>query len=207
MALSPFPSCHSRGHIAWLPLPPNAECDEDGEAIRITGSRADRLSDKDILALRSLDTEIQLAIYSDGRVDICDESGVIMASTLTLKSAFIVAKAFYAAARHTWTQGQIEQERRASFQHGVTIKPGSTLDDDETANMPAGSVVYADGYVFQRRADKWVGQLGELAPTPRSGTFLGIIEHPFGSQLEVEDGEDDDGCDTGCPYDFEYCCE
>lgn len=208
MALSPFPSCAEGEHITWLPLPPGVEYDKDGETIRITNSRASGLSDKDILTLRALDTDLQLAIHSDGLVDICDDTGVIIASAMTLRGAFLVAKAIYAAARYTWTRGQIERERRISFQHGVSVKPGTELDGDEMANMPVGSVVYADGYVFQRRPDKWVGQLGEVAPTPRCGTFLGIIERPFGLE-PVEDGDSDldSLLETANPYGPHPCCE
>jgi hypothetical protein len=205
MATSPLPSCKTGETITWLSLPPDAKYDNAKDAISINGLRTRCLTDNEIKSMRAIDTSLQLAIHSDGPVDICDENGTVVASTRTLQAAFLVAKAIYAAARHTWTEEEIERERRIAFQHGVTIKAGDTLDDYETANMPRGSVVYADGYIFQRGLGKWVDQQGELAPIPHNGTFLGIVERPFGLP-PVDDDDDEDGYETGCPYGFYDCC-
>ncbi len=207
--MAKFPESDRGGSVAYISIHPNTKYDPASRSLSSPGMRRHLLSDEELGELRSIDSEYMVAMYSDtSEVDIYGDGATLIATAPDLQKAVVLVKAIYAASRHTWTSKQLDRERRIAFRHGVTITPGTMLDEHELDFLPARSVVEVDGWVLQRTIRGWVTQRGNKATAPTCGTFLGVIDRYFEAPFE-DDGDDDedDDYDTGCPYGFEDCCE
>jgi hypothetical protein len=172
--------------------------------------RSKLLPDEEVELLRSIDSDYSVAMHTDtSNVEIYNDADELVAVAPDIQKAISIIKAIYAASRHTWTSKQLDRERRSAFRHGVTITPGTSLDEYELDFLPARSIVEVDGWVLQRTIRGWVTQRGNKATAPTYGVFMGIIDRYFEAPFEEydDDDDDDDGYEPGCPYGFEDCCE
>lgn len=208
--MASFPANPYGDSVAHIHIHPNTKYNPSKEMLTSPATRSHLLSDEEIELLRSIDSDYRVAIHTDmSDVEIYNDSDELVAIAPDLRKAFILIKAIYAASRHAWTSKQLDRERRTAFRHGVTIMPGTTLDKYELDFLPARALVEVDGRVLQRTIRGWVTQYGKKIDAPIRGTFLGVIDKYFEAPFEDygDDGDDDDGYDTGCPYGFEDCCE
>lgn len=197
------------GSTVHIPVHPGTKYDQAKGAVTSPGMRSKLLSDEEIELLRSIDSDYTVAVHTDtSDVEIYNDADELVAIAPDLRKAIVIIKAIYAASRHTWTTKQLDRERRMAFRHGVTITPGTTLDEYELDFLPARSIVEVDGWVLQRTIRGWVTQRGNKATAPTYGTFMGIIDRYFEAPFEeYDDDDDDDSCDTGCTYGFADCYE
>lgn len=198
------------GSTVHIPVHPGTKYDQAKGAVTSPGMRSKLLSDEEIELLRSIDSDYTVAVHTDtSDVEIYNDADELVAIAPDLRKAIVIIKAIYAASRHTWTTKQLDRERRTAFRHGVTITPGTSLDEYELDFLPARSIVEVDGWVLQRTIRGWVTQRGNKATAPTYGTFMGIIDRYFEAPFEEydDDDDDDDACDTGCPYGFADYCE
>ena len=203
--MASFPANPYGDSVAHIHIDPNTKYNPSKDTLTSPAMRSHLLSDEEIELLRSIDSNYRVAIHADvSDVEIYNDSDELVAIAPNLRKAFILVKAIYAAGRHTWTTKQLDRERRIAFRHGVTITPGTSLDEHELDFLPARAVVEVDGRVLQRTIRGWVTQYGNKIDAPVRGTFLGIIDKYFEAPFE---DYGDEGHDTGCPYDFEDCCE
>lgn len=198
------------GSTVHIPVHPGTKYDQEKGAVTSPGMRSKLLSDEEIELLRSIDSDYTVAAHTDtSDVEIYNDADELVAIAPDLRKAIVIIKAIYAASRHTWTTKQLDRERRMAFRHGVMITPGTSLDEYELDSLPARSIVEVDGWVLQRTIRGWVTQRGNKATAPTYGTFMGIIDRYFEAPFEeyANEGDDDDACDTGCPYGFADCYE
>lgn len=198
------------GSTVHIPVHPGAKYDQAKGAVTSPGMRSKLLSDEEIELLRSIDSDYTVAVHANtSDVEIYNDADELVAIAPDLRKAIVIIKAIYAASRHTWTSKQLDRERRMAFRHGVTITPGTSLDEYELDFLPARSIVEVDGWVLQRTIRGWVTQRGNKATAPTHGVFMGIIDRYFEAPFEEYDGDDDDddACDTGRPYGFADYCE
>lgn len=203
--MASFPANPYGDSVAHIHIDPSTKYNPSKETLTSPAMLSHLLSDEEIELLRSIDSNYRVAIHSDvSDVEIYNDSDELVAIAPDLRKAFILVKAIYAAGRHTWTTKQLDRERRIAFRHGVTITPGTSLDEYELDFLPARAVVEVDGRVLQRTIRGWVTQYGNKIDAPVRGTFLGIIDKYFEAPFE---DYGDEGHDTGCPYGFEDYCE
>lgn len=203
--MASFPANPYGDSVTHIDIHPGTKYSPSSGTLTSPAMRSRLLSDEEIELLRSIDSDYRVAIHTDmSDVEIYNDSDELVAIAPDLRKAFILIKAIYAASRHTWTSKQLDRERRTAFRHGVTIMPGTTLDEHELDFLPARAVVEVDGRLLQRSIRGWVTQHGNKIDAPVRGTFLGTIDRYFEAPFE-EYG--DDGADTGCPYSFADCCE
>lgn len=208
--MASFPANPYGDSVAHIRIHPSTKYNPSSGTLTSPAMRSHLMSDEEIELLRSIDSDYRVAIHTDmSDVEIYNDSDELVAIAPDLRKAFILIKAIYAASRHTWTNKQLDRERCTAFRHGVTIMPGTTLDEYELDFLPARAVVEVDGRILQRTIRGWVTQCGNKIDAPVRGTFLGIIDNYFEAPFEdYGDGDDeDDGYDTGCPYGFADCCE
>ena len=201
-----FPENPYGDSVAHIHIQPDTKYNPSSGTLTSPAMRSHLMSDEEIELLRSIDSDYRVAIHTDvSDVEIYNDSDELVAIAPDLRKAFILIKAIYAASRHTWTRKQLDRERRIAFRHGVTITPGTSLDEDELDFLPARSIVEVDGWVLQRTIRGWVTQRGNKATAPTYGVFMGIIDRYF--EAPFEENDDDDGYEPGCPYGLEDCCE
>lgn len=205
-----FPEDWHDGSTVHIPIHPGTRYDQAKGAVTSPAMRSKLLPDEEIELLRSIDSDYSVAMHTDtSNVEIYNDADELVAVAPDIQKAIFIIKTIYAASRHTWTSKQLDRERRTAFRHGVTITPGTSLDEYELDFLPARSIVEVDGWVLQRTIRGWVTQYRKKIDAPIRGTFLGVIDKYFEAPFEDygDDGDDDDGYDTGCPYGFEDCCE
>lgn len=205
-----FPEDWHGGPTVHIPIHPGTRYDQAKGAVTSPAMRSKLLSDEEVELLRSIDSDYSVAMHTDtSNVEIYNDADELVAVAPDIQKAIVIIKAIYAASRHAWTSKQLDRERRIAFRHGVTITPGTSLDEYELDFLPARSIVEVDGWVLQRTIGGWVTQRGNKATAPTYGVFMGIIDRYFEAPFEEydDDDDDDDGYEPGCPYGFEDCCE
>lgn len=210
--MASFPANPYGDSAEHIHIYPDTKYNPSKETLTSPAMRSHLLSDEEIELLRSIDSDYRVAIHTDvSDVEIYNDSDELVAVAPDLRKAFILIKAIYAASRHTCTTKQLDRERRIAFRHGVTITPGTSLDEYELDFLPARSIVEVDGWVLQRAIRGWVTQRGNKATAPTYGVFMGIIDRYFEAPFEEYGDDDDDdadgGYEPGCPHGFEDCCE
>lgn len=185
-----------------MTVPPNVEYDPKTRTLSVGGRRARHLSDNEIRAIRAMAPNLfDIEMLDGGGVDILSH-GEVLCWAPDLGCALQIIKALYAAALHTYTQEEIEQRERGAYRRGVTIQPGSELRGEEIRNLPIGSVIAANGRLFDRKADRWCDANGNLVPTPERAWFVAFTKEPY-----VLQDDDDDDFDEDDFEELHDCCE